>query len=63
MLANSFAFTIRVGGQQDSVCVFRGSLEFFDDLFFGLELFVNRLEVIVDIHAQLAFRQILHMPE
>ena len=59
VLADRFTFTIRVRSQKDALRRFGCRAEFLDDLFFSGNEFVGRLEIMIDIDAELAFRQIL----
>ena len=59
VLADRFAFTIRVRSEKDALSPFCCRAEFLDNLFFSRNEFVDRLEIVFDIDAQLALRQIL----
>ena len=63
MLADRFAFPIRVGSEKDTPCSLRRSAEFFDDFFFPGDEFVDGFEIVIEINSQLALGQILHVAE
>ena len=58
MPADRFAFAIRVGRDVDVGRVLGGVLELLDDLLARLDRFVLLGEVVVDVHAELALRQV-----
>ncbi len=68
MLADRFAFAIRVGREKDRVGGFRGLLQIRHDFpvvaLLGVgDDFVMRLEIILDVDAQVFRGQILDMPD
>ena len=63
VLADRFAFTIRVSREKNAIGGLRCGAQFFNDLFFAGNDFVDRLEIVVDIDTELALGQILHVAE
>ena len=63
VLANRFAFAVRVSGEQNAIRGPGGSAQFLDDFFFSGYDFVDRLEMVLDIDAELALRQVLDVAE
>ena len=68
MLANRFAFAVRVGGKINRGGGLRGLLQIRHDFLVVALLgigndFVMRLEIILDVHAQVFRGQILDMPD
>src|SRR5262245_17314598 len=58
MPRNGLAFTIRVWGEVDVVLALRSALQFGNDLLLAVQHLILRLEVVVDIDAELALRQV-----
>ncbi len=56
--ANRLAFAVRVGRDEDFVGFLRGILQFLQDFLPARDHFVGRLEILLDVHAQLALGQI-----
>ena len=63
MLANGFAFTIRISREKYATRSFRSSAEFLDDFFFAGDDVVHRFEVMLDVDPELAFGQVLDVAE
>ena len=68
MLADRFAFTIRVSGEIDGVSFFGGLLQLGNDLLvvalFRIgNYFVGRFEIVFDVNAQAFRRQIFDMAD
>jgi hypothetical protein len=66
MLADCFAFAVRVSCEIDSVCFFGGLLQLGNDLFIITlssigNYFIGRFEIVVNINSQSFRRQIFNM--
>src|SRR5579863_1113026 len=59
--ANGFPFTIRVSRQVNVVHALGRGLQLRHQLLLAFDDLIDRLEVVVDVHRQLALRQILYM--
>ena len=60
--ADGFPFAVRVCGQVDGVRLAGGSLQFVDDVLLRRDDDVVRLEVLLDVHAQVLLRQVHDVP-
>ena len=58
MPADGFAFAVRVGRQQNAVCVLGLALQFLDELFLALDVDVLERITVVHVHAQLGSGQV-----
>ena len=61
--ADGFAFAVRVSRQVDGVGALGGRLQLRDQLLLAFDDFVDRLEVVVDVHRQILLGQILHVAQ
>ena len=63
MPCNSFTFAVRVGCEEYFVCIFGFFFKLFYKVSFTAYIYIVGLEIIVDIYAESAFRQIADMSD
>jgi hypothetical protein len=63
MPGNGFSFPVGIGGQIDKIRLPGRFFQVGHHLLFGFHNLVGGIEIIINIYAQLAFRQVLDMPD
>ena len=63
MPGNRLPFTVRVRSEEDFVGLFRFLLDLRQDLGLAFDRHVLRLEIVLEVHAQFAGRQILDVAD
>jgi hypothetical protein len=61
--ADRLPFAIRIGCQVDVIHTLGRRPQFADQFLLAFNHFIDRFEVVINVHRQILFRQILHMSE